>query len=293
MLFGHELAGAGTARGSCPGTRRRGRSGTRCCHFSRASGKFSSTLDGAGRACRRSRRRSRRRAAAGRGRTRRRRSGRRRTRPAAGTPPGRRGCSSRSRSASGCRAGRSASGRARAPRGTAFVEPDLVGLVVDREVRTGSRAAAASRRRMRPHAAWNVRIQIARATPPSMSSSRSRISPAALFVNVIARISCGLIPQRVDQVRDAVGEDARLAGAGAGDDEQRALGREHGLPLGGVQVGEVGLGGGDWHAPPMLATRPPPSPGRRLRAERESEGRARSGDRLRPLDRHRRRRRLR
>src|SRR5262245_11819142 len=52
----------------------------------------------------------------------------------------------------------------------------------------------ASRRRMRPHAEWKVRIQIERATPPSMSSSRSRISPAALFVNVIARISCGLTP---------------------------------------------------------------------------------------------------
>src|SRR5262245_22682772 len=47
---------------------------------------------------------------------------------------------------------------------------------------------------MRPHAEWKVRIQIERATPPSMSSSRSRISPAALFVNVIARISCGLTP---------------------------------------------------------------------------------------------------
>src|SRR5580765_5880485 len=48
---------------------------------------------------------------------------------------------------------------------------------------------------MRPHAEWNVRIQIARATGPSMRSRRSRISPAALFVNVIARISFGFTPQ--------------------------------------------------------------------------------------------------
>ena len=47
---------------------------------------------------------------------------------------------------------------------------------------------------MRPHAAWNVRIQIARAIGPSIAVSRSRISPAALFVNVIARISFGLTP---------------------------------------------------------------------------------------------------
>src|SRR5205823_2462300 len=45
-----------------------------------------------------------------------------------------------------------------------------------------------------------------------------------------------------EQVRDAVGEYTRLAGAGPGDHEQRALGREDGLALGFVQVGEVGIG---------------------------------------------------
>src|SRR5919198_3201473 len=52
----------------------------------------------------------------------------------------------------------------------------------------------ASRRRIRPHAAWNVRIQSRRAVGPSRSSNRSFISFAALFVNVIARISLGLTP---------------------------------------------------------------------------------------------------
>ena len=53
---------------------------------------------------------------------------------------------------------------------------------------------SASARSMRPQAEWNVRIQIARAIGPSMFIERSRISPAALFVNVIARISFGLTP---------------------------------------------------------------------------------------------------
>ena len=70
-----------------------------------------------------------------------------------------------------------------------------------------------------------MRIQIARARRRrAWRSSRSRISPAALFVNVIARISFGSTPQAREQVRDAVGEDARLAGARAGDHEQRPLG---------------------------------------------------------------------
>ena len=38
-------------------------------------------------------------------------------------------------------------------------------------------------------------IQIARAIGPSVRSTRSFISPAALFVNVIARISFGFTPR--------------------------------------------------------------------------------------------------
>jgi len=47
---------------------------------------------------------------------------------------------------------------------------------------------------MRPHAEWKVITHIVRAMSPTTVSSRSRISPAALFVNVIARISCGFTP---------------------------------------------------------------------------------------------------
>src|SRR3954468_4288615 len=47
---------------------------------------------------------------------------------------------------------------------------------------------------MRPHAEWKVMIQIARATVPTPRSTRSFISPAALFVKVMAKISLGLTP---------------------------------------------------------------------------------------------------
>ncbi len=47
---------------------------------------------------------------------------------------------------------------------------------------------------MRPQAAWKVITQRRRACSPIRSSSRVRISAAALFVNVIARISFGFTP---------------------------------------------------------------------------------------------------
>ncbi len=47
---------------------------------------------------------------------------------------------------------------------------------------------------MRPQAAWKVITQQARAGGPTRSSTRSRISAAALFVKVIARISGGFAP---------------------------------------------------------------------------------------------------
>src|SRR4051794_26863967 len=47
---------------------------------------------------------------------------------------------------------------------------------------------------MRPQAEWKVMIHAPRAAGPSIVSTRSRISPAALFVNVIARISFARAP---------------------------------------------------------------------------------------------------
>ena len=57
---------------------------------------------------------------------------------------------------------------------------------------------------------------------PSNASTRARISSAALFVNDRQH----LVRLRVavaDQVGDAAGDDARLAGAGAGEDQQRSV----------------------------------------------------------------------
>ena len=48
-----------------------------------------------------------------------------------------------------------------------------------------------SRRRMRQQAEWNVIAQTSRASGPSIRSSRSLSSFAALFVNVIAMIDHG------------------------------------------------------------------------------------------------------
>src|SRR5258706_15761813 len=44
---------------------------------------------------------------------------------------------------------------------------------------------------MRTQVEWNVETQTPRVPPPRMRSTRSRISRAALLVNVTARISCG------------------------------------------------------------------------------------------------------
>ena len=51
--------------------------------------------------------------------------------------------------------------------------------------------AGASRRRSRAHSEWNVDSHILPQSEPSNDSTRVRISSAALFVNVTARISCG------------------------------------------------------------------------------------------------------
>ena len=119
-------------------------------------------------------------------------------------------------------------------------QPDLVGLVVDREVRA---IAEPGRLAAEDPAARRVERE---------DPDRARDS-AEHVLEPLAHLAGGLVrerdrkdllrldPVRVDQVRDAVREDARLARARAGDDEQRPLGREHSLPLSRVQVGEIGL----------------------------------------------------
>ena len=70
---------------------------------------------------------------------------------------------------------------------------------------------------------------------PTRLMIRSRSSAAARFVNVTARIRHGGDVLDADQVGDPMGEDARLARAGAGEDQQRAVGRRDGARLLGVE----------------------------------------------------------
>ena len=53
---------------------------------------------------------------------------------------------------------------------------------------------SASARRMRTHMLWNVDTHMPRQRGPTRPARRSRISAAALFVNVMARISQGATP---------------------------------------------------------------------------------------------------
>ena len=55
---------------------------------------------------------------------------------------------------------------------------------------------------MRAQAEWKVISHIARERPPTSASTRVRISPAALFVKVIARISPGVA--RFEWIRWAI-----------------------------------------------------------------------------------------
>src|SRR5215207_7140183 len=58
-----------------------------------------------------------------------------------------------------------------------------------------SPSVLASARRIRTHIEWNVETHIARARGPTSAATRSFISPAALLVKVIARISPGWAPR--------------------------------------------------------------------------------------------------
>ena len=126
-------------------------------------------------------------------------------------------------------------------------DPDLVGLVVDREARAVAEPLGLAAQHA---AAGGVEGE---------DPGRARL-PAEHPLEPLAHLPRRLVRERdredlvrldavgADQVRDPVGEHARLARAGAGDDEQRPLDVEHGLALGRVEVGEEVLVGCDGHA---------------------------------------------
>ena len=98
-------------------------------------------------------------------------------------------------------------------------------------------ASSAWRRRICAETEWKVPNQ-RRPSPsgPTRASVRSRISRAALLVKVTTSICARPGAARGEDVGDARRQHARLAGAGAGEDEQRAFGGEHRLALFGVEA---------------------------------------------------------
>ena len=131
-------------------------------------------------------------------------------------------------------------------------DPDLVGLVVDRE---GRPVAEPLRLAAQDAAAGGVEGE---------DPDRARRA-AEHALEPLAHLAGGLVRERdredlvrlhavrADQVRDAVREHARLPRARAGDDEQRPVDVEHGLPLGRIEVGEELLVRCDGHRPMLAA----------------------------------------
>ena len=81
----------------------------------------------------------------------------------------------------------------------------------------------------------SARARARRAPCRASCATRSRISPAALFVKVSATMACGR-DAALDEPGDAVGDDARLAGARAGEHEERAVAVLDGVALRGVEA---------------------------------------------------------
>ena len=81
-----------------------------------------------------------------------------------------------------------------------------------------------SRRSTRTQKLWKVESSgLASELWPSSRSTRSDISVAALLVKVTARMESAADAALLDEVGDAVGDDARLAGAGAGQQQHGAI----------------------------------------------------------------------
>src|SRR5262249_9764904 len=121
----------------------------------------------------------------------------------------------------------------------ALDEADLVGLIVDREVR-----AVAEPLRL---AAQDAAAGGGERHHPRRTRGRPDEGGAALahlprrLVRERDREDLGwLDAYRPEQVRDTSGEDAGLSRAGTGDDEHGAFGVKDGLPLRRIQVGEIG-----------------------------------------------------
>ena len=94
-----------------------------------------------------------------------------------------------------------------------------------------------SRRRIRTQSEWKVEISgLASDEWPSRRSTRSAISAGGLVGKCDGENRIGRDPFFLDQPGDAAGDDARLARAGAGQDQQRPFGGFNGGALFGIQI---------------------------------------------------------
>ena len=142
-------------------------------------------------------------------------------------------------------------------------DADLVGLVVDREVR-----AVAEPRRLAPQDAAARRVEGEHPHRPHHGPEQ-RPEPRAHLVGRLVRERDreDLVrprPDGGDEVRHAAGQHPRLAGAGAGDDEDGALGRQHGVALRRIEVGQVLLGRENGHPSIVVGRQGAPERERRI-----------------------------
>ena len=93
---------------------------------------------------------------------------------------------------------------------------------------------------------------------------RSFISPAALLVKVTGEDPTRIDAVVIDEARDARGEHARLAGAGAGEHEQRAVDVQHRLALRGIQPVEQRIVSRNVHHGKIISNVAPRSDGGEL-----------------------------
>ena len=117
--------------------------------------------------------------------------------------------------------------------GVLAVQDGEIALVAEQVRVLAQNAVADGMKRAAPERRQFLR----RANPPT----RRIISRAALFVNVSSRNAVGGNPL-LQQIRDAIGERARLARTRAGDDERRARRRGDGGELLLVQFRRVIIG---------------------------------------------------
>ena len=119
----------------------------------------------------------------------------------------------------------------------ALDEPPAVVLVVDREVALVAEALGLAAQEPRAHAVEGADPHGARDGPDEALDALLHLA-GGLVGEGDGEDLVGLHVVRLDQVGDAVGEHARLAGAGAGEDQQRALEVRDGRALRLVEAGE-------------------------------------------------------